>query len=289
MNNLILEMKKIVEDGRDSNLPDILIRNQLKEFLHYFVLDYIYNSQFKGLVFYGGSCLRILYDLPRMSEYLDFEAEKSIDFKKLVDGLDNYFKKDLDLKEKFSFKKEKGINRIFLVFPIMHELGLSPHIGETLRIKVEICPKPKTYFKNLNFVFTPKYRYGKSFVIKHYDLPTLFASKLLAILNRPEKGFLVGKKEEKVNFKGRDFYDLIWYMEKGVQPNEEMLKLNGEKSVDDIFNEINNFVAETNISRGLKKDLEFLFSSQNFISSFTDNFKQIFQNLLKEKYKSIKF
>lgn len=286
MNNLILEMNKIAEEGKDNSLSDVLIRNQLKEFLHYFTLDYIYNSQFKNLFFYGGSCLRILYDLPRMSEDLDFEAEENINFEKLAAGMEDYFMKDLNLKEKFSFKKEKGINRIFLIFPIMHELGLSPHVGETLRVKVEICPKPKIYFKNLNPVYTPKSKYGKSFVIKHYDLPTLFASKLLAILNRPEKGFLVGNKEEKINFKGRDFYDLIWYMEKGVQPNEEMLKLHGEKSVGDIFNKINIFMAETNFSLGLKKDLEFLFSSQDFIKDFTDNFKQIYENLFKEKYKS---
>lgn len=74
MENFILELKKIVDESKDDNLSNDSIRNLLKEYLHYFVLDFIYNSEFKDLIFYGGSCLRILYDLPRMSEDLDFET-----------------------------------------------------------------------------------------------------------------------------------------------------------------------------------------------------------------------
>jgi len=35
-------MKKIVDNGKDNNWSDVLIRNQLKEFLHYFVLDFYF-------------------------------------------------------------------------------------------------------------------------------------------------------------------------------------------------------------------------------------------------------
>lgn len=289
MNNLILEMKKITDEAKDNNLSFTLTRNQLKEYLQYFVLDFIYNSQFKDLIFYGGSCLRILHDLPRMSEDLDFEADESINFNALAKGLRNYFQKDLKLKEKFSFKKEKGINRIFLNFPVMHELGLSPHKEETLRIKVEIRPEPKNYFKKLKPTFTPKSKYGKSFVIKHYDLPTLFASKLAAILDRPKKGFFVGKQEEEINFKGRDFFDLIWYMEKSVLPNEKMLEANNiDNSVEEVFDKISIFISQTNLASGLKKDLEDLFISQNFVENFVENFELTFYNLKKERYNSKK-
>lgn len=64
MNNLIFEMKKITDDAKKEGLSKNQIFVRLKEFLHYFVLDFIYNSEFKGMVFYGGSCLRIIYDLP---------------------------------------------------------------------------------------------------------------------------------------------------------------------------------------------------------------------------------
>lgn len=285
MENLILEMKKIVDESRDDNLSNDLIRNRLKEYLHYFVLDFIYNSKFKDLIFYGGSCLRILHDLPRMSEDLDFEADENIDFKKLVFTLKKHFTENLNLKEKISVSKDTGINRIFLILPVMKELGLSAHSNETLRIKVEIRPVSADYSKMFKPVFTPKSKYGKSLVIKHYDLPTLFASKLVAILSRPAKGFKVGRSEEKINFKGRDFFDLIWYMEKGILPNEEMLKVNGHKeSIGKIFDLISVFITRAELKVGLKKDLEPLFISKDFVDNFVSNFKNIFQKLKEEKY-----
>ena len=167
----------------------------------------------------------------------------------------------------------------------MHELGLSPNKNESLKIKVEIRPEPETYFKKLDTTLAMKSKYGKSFVIKHYDLPTLFASKLAAILDRPQKGFTVEKQEEGISFKGRDFYDLIWYMERGILPNEEMLKANGiNNSIGEVFDKISVFISQTDLRLGLKKDLEALFISQNFVENFANNFEKIFQNLRNEKY-----
>ena len=286
MENLTLEIKKIIGESKEEHLSNDLIRNRLKEFLHYFVLDFIYNSEFKDLIFYGGSCLRILYDLPRMSEDLDFETDKKVDFEKLVLALKKHFAENLNLKEKFSLSKVTGINRLLLILPIMKKLGLSSNISETLRIKIEIRSVSADYLKNIKPILTAKFKYGKSFVVKHYDLPTLFASKLAAILSRLEKGFAVGKAEEKINFKGRDFFDLIWYMEKGVLPNEEMLKVNGfRESVGKIFDKISVFVSGAELKAGLKKDLEPLFISGGFVDNFADNFRNIFENLKNEKYR----
>ena len=285
MENLISEMKKITDESRDNGLSNDLICNRLKEYLHYFVLDFICNSKFKDLIFYGGSCLRILHDLPRMSEDLDFETAKKFNFEKLVLALKKHFTENLDFKEKFSVSKDTGINRIFLILPIMKELGLSSHRSETLRIKIEIRPVPFGYLKNIKPVFTPIYKYGKSFIVKHYDLPTLFASKLAAILSRPEKGFMVGKAEEKINFKGRDFFDLSWYMEKGILPNEEMLRVNGHnESIEKIFDRISVFIAKKELKAGLKKHSEPLFISKNFVDNFVNNFRDRFKNLKDERY-----
>lgn len=286
MENIILEMKKIVEEGRSNGLSFDKIRNELKEYLHYFVLDFIYNSKFKQMIFYGGSCLRIIYGLARMSIDLDFEAEAGTDFTKFKMALEKYFSADLGLKGKFSARgEEKGkyVNRIFLTFPLMNEIGLSAHEDEALKVRIDIMSVSKEYLKNLTPVFTLKSKYGKSFVVKHYDLPTLFASKLAAILDRPQRGFAVGKEEEEIDFKGRDFYDLLWYMENGVLPNEEMLRLKGIKgSVGDVFNEIAVFISKRKLTEGLKRDLEPLFTAP--VDSFIDNFCDIFQRLKAEKY-----
>lgn len=278
-------MKNIVEESR-GEASFVKVRNKLKEYLHYFVLDFIYNSEFKDMVFYGGSCLRIVYDLPRMSIDLDFEAEEGTDFNKFKKSLKKYFSADLKLKNKFYIKGEKKgkyVNRIFLSFSLTNEIGLSSHKDEVLKVRIDIMSVSKDYLKKLAPIFTLKSRYGKSFVIKHYGLPTLFASKLAAILDRSQKGFTVGKEEEKIDFKGRDFYDLIWYMEEKILPNEEMLKLKGVKgSVGDVFDEVALFISKRKLKEGMKKDLEQLFFEP--IDSFVENFRNIFQRLKEQHY-----
>lgn len=161
-----------------------------------------------------------------MSEDLDFEWGRN-DFEKLRVTLESYFEKDMQVHAKTQINTENVICRITLSFPILQELGLSSHKEETLRIKVEIRFVTPEYISLFAPAHTPKTAYGKSFILRHYDLPTLFAGKLSAILDRPKKGFTVGAPQEEINFKGRDFYDLIWYMEKGVIPNKEMLAKNG--------------------------------------------------------------
>lgn len=286
MNNFILEMQNIVRDGKKRGFEDDLICNFLKEYLHYFVLDYIYGSKFKDMVFYGGSALRIFFDLPRLSEDVDFEADEKTDLRKLSIGLENYFKKDLALYEKIQVNKMRTINRIFLKLPVLYEIGLSPHKDEVLRLKVEARPLPAVFFNDVKTSLTLKSRYGVTFVARHYDLPTLFASKLPAILGRGERGFKKGRAENGVNFKGRDFYDLIWYMEQGIAPDSLMLKKKEiKKPLKEIFDEIENFVANNkNFTKGLAGDLRPLFVSGGFVDVFSKNFLEIFRRARKEKY-----
>ncbi len=287
MDNIILEMKTIVRESKRENLSFDKIRNRLKEYLHYFVLDFIYNSEFKNkMIFYGGSCLRIVYDLPRMSIDLDFEVEEGMDFGRLKSLIEDYFKTHFGLKDKFYIKGEKknrNVNRIFLNFAVMNEIGLSPQKDEVLKVRIDTMSAPKSYFKKLTPIFTLKSKYGKSFVIKHYDLPTLFSSKLAAVLDRPEKGFTVGGEDKKIGFKGRDFYDLLWYMEERITPNIEMLKLKGmEGSIGDIFDDISLYISKIKLKAGLKGDLEPLLNSP--VDSFVDSFRIMFERLREERF-----
>jgi len=287
MNNLIFELENIVSENKKKNLPSDVIENLLKEYLHYFVLDFIYNSSdFKDMVFYGGSALRMLFDLPRLSEDIDFEADENLSLAGLAKALENYFKKDLALYEKFSANRMRTINRIFLKFPVLHDIGLSPHKSEVLRLKVEARPLPKEFFKDAKITLTSKSKYGRSFIVKHYDLPTLFATKIPAIFGRGERGFKKGKIEEGINFKGRDFYDLIWYMEQGVVPDPIMLeKKEIKKPLKEIFDEIESFVINNkSFAKGLASDLRPLFVSTGFVDVFSKNFLEIFQRARKDKY-----
>src|SRR3989339_226593 len=60
--NLLLELKTIADQARHEDASFDSIRVRLKEVLHYFVLDCIYNSEFKDMIFYGGTCLRIVHN-----------------------------------------------------------------------------------------------------------------------------------------------------------------------------------------------------------------------------------
>lgn len=272
MNNLLVDMKTIVEEGkRDSHALE-LIRVELKEYLQYFVLDFLYNSEFKAFTFYGGSCLRVVYELPRMSEDLDFEVEEgSADLAVLADGLGRYFKSVLVLKNvKIAPNVRKDVIRIVLSFPIAKDVGFSPHEDETIKIKVEIRIIPHAYLKKVQPIFTPISKFGKAFVLRHYDLPTLMAGKLSAILTRPEKG--------------RDFYDLLWYMEKGIQPNLEMLRANDiTGTVSEIFDRIANQISGMNI-KGIEKDIEYLFPNPNYVKNWIGAFRETFSRLKEERY-----
>ena len=54
-----------------------------------------------------------------------------------------------------------------------------------------------------------------SFVILTYNLSSLMASKIAAIFLRGTRGVGKAVYEEK----GRDIYDLLWYMDKKVVPD----------------------------------------------------------------------
>lgn len=146
-----------------------------------------------------------------------------------------------------------------------------------------------TYLSKLPVVTASIVRYGRSFIVRHYDLPTLFASKLAAILQRTPKGFTVGKPEERIDFKGRDLYDLDWYMQRGILPNEAMLHLNGiDMSIGEVFDSISVFLATRDTRQGLKKDLTHLLRSQGEVESFAETFKERFGRLKEERYTSKK-
>ncbi|MEI7615688.1 MAG: nucleotidyl transferase AbiEii/AbiGii toxin family protein, partial [Actinomycetota bacterium] len=70
-------------------------RNALKEELQYFVLNFIYHHpKYSKWIMYGGSALRIIHDLNRMSVDLDFEISHIVSEKfleELKKEVEDYF------------------------------------------------------------------------------------------------------------------------------------------------------------------------------------------------------
>ncbi len=183
--------------------------NRIREYLQILVLKIMFDHDaFNFLAFVGGTALRILFDLKRYSEDIDFSLiqKRGYYFGKIIHSL----KYELDkngLQPEISAQADKVVHSSFIKFPgLLHSLGLSPLSSRKLAIKLEIDTQPP---KGWNLAVMP---ITQSFVfaVKHFDLPSLYATKLHACFFRKY-------------VKGRDFYDLVWYLGKKVEPNLVLL------------------------------------------------------------------
>lgn len=211
--------------------------NRTREFLQILALKILSDHDcFKNLAFTGGTALRFLYDVRRFSEDLDFSLieRKGYDFPGIISELVRGFKLfglEMDAKP----EAEKTVNSSFLKFiGLLKQLNLSPLIGQKLSIKVEIDTNPPKGGVLQSSMLSKKY----VFSIVHFDLPSLFATKISACFYRKY-------------IKGRDFYDLIWHLSKKTQPNYLLLN-NAIKQTQGYSPEIN----ENNLKEFLLEKIE---------------------------------
>ena len=71
--------------------------NCIKEYLQFFVLEFIYNDPvYKELIFTGGTALQKCFGLDRMSEDIDLDSPHLIDHDLFANGITGYFKNRFD-------------------------------------------------------------------------------------------------------------------------------------------------------------------------------------------------
>lgn len=170
---------------------------------------------FEKAAFYGGTALRIFYGLDRFSEDLDFsllkpDADFSIQpyFKAVTDefsslGLTVSIKQKKKSKQTAidsAFLKAETIWQEIVLEDIIKEIGVRSN--KTLKIKIEVDRQPPLDFKTEEKLLVRPF----SFYVKCFTKPGLFAGKLHALLFRKWKH----------RVKGRDWYDLEWYIKKGI-------------------------------------------------------------------------
>jgi predicted nucleotidyltransferase component of viral defense system len=196
------------KEGRNAKL------NIMREYLQAYILRILYEKKFlRHAAFVGGTALRFLHGLPRFSQDIDFsllEAKKGESFS--LPALMDKAEKELSLAgyDVSMVRRESGaVSWAMVKFrKIMFEAGLSTRPEENLSIRVEIDTNPpegartEPHIVNRYFLL--------SFVT--YDLASLFAGKIHALLNRRYT-------------KGRDFFDLGWYLSKwkNLIPNMKFL------------------------------------------------------------------
>jgi hypothetical protein len=118
-----------------------------------------------------------------------------------------------------------------------------------------------------------------SFVIVTYNMSALMASKLAAIFLRGTRG--AGK--ETFYEKGRDIYDLLWYMGKKIVPDFDYLKAKDVQVSDPrtLFDKLTiqmNQVSNTN----LRQDLLPLFSNVTYIEHWLQNWLESYFRFVQE-------
>ena len=206
MNNSIFEQMC----ARYSTVTKADLMNATHEVMQQITLAGLYRGGFfNQAAFYGGTCLRIFYELQRFSQDLDFSLlQEDTNF-----ALENYFEviivefKALG-KEVFISKKMKtartNVESAFLK-ENTHIYNLQFSNEKQIKIKIEVDTHPPpdftTEFKLLLLPF--------SFMTRCYTLPDLFAGKMHAFLFRNWKN----------RVKGRDWYDFEWYVRNNITLN----------------------------------------------------------------------
>ena len=252
-------------------------RNALKEELQFYVLNFIYHHpEYNGWIMYGGSALRIIHGLDRMSVDLDFEVPHAIT-EKFLEGLKNeiedHFENAYGAGSDFLSMKITTGRGLLLKFHVGGELS-SGSPSKQVHVKIDlnhfVAPKTVTERRPIN-------RDQLSFVINTYNMSALMASKIAAIFLRGARSIGMVTYEEK----GRDIYDLLWYMNKKVVPDFDYLMAKGIDTNDPraLFDKLTiqmNKVSDEN----LKQDLLPLFVNRTYIESWLKNWRETYMRLL---------
>jgi len=201
--------------------------NALKEIYQEIALLGLYRGGFfQKACFYGGTALRIIHNLDRFSEDLDFSLLKKDNefdieeyFTFIVDEFEALnLKVELIKKRKTTksdiesafLKNDTSIHTLSIDVPKLSNILNTIHSGKKLKIKFEVDTNPPLNFKTSSHTML----LPTTFNILAMTLPSLYAGKLHALLFR----------NWKTRVKGRDWYDFEWYIKRGAKVDLRHLK-----------------------------------------------------------------
>ena len=192
---------------------DFLKRSTAREYLQARILQRLQEQgAFLKWAFVGGTALRFLFRMPRYSEDLDFSMvgdARDHGFVHFVNKVKAAFEAEgytADLR----IRDREAVKSAFIKFRgLLFELGISPRRDEALSIRVEIDTNPPAGATMATTII----RRFVTLNLLHHDRSSLLSGKLHAVLSRPY-------------LKGRDLYDLAWYLAEGSWPEPNFPFLN---------------------------------------------------------------
>lgn len=188
-------------------------RNLVREYLQARILESLQKSgAMIPLAFHGGTALRFLFSHGRYSEDLDFSLERkrqNYDFRYYMKSIRSDLSSE-GYQIEIKVNDQKTVHSAMIRFPgLLYEMGLSPMQNEIIAVKIEIDTNPP---EGAGLTTTVVRRFVV-LQLHHYDKASLLAGKLYAILQRSYT-------------KGRDMYDLLWYVSDPNWPKPNLILLN---------------------------------------------------------------
>ncbi|HRX64252.1 MAG TPA: nucleotidyl transferase AbiEii/AbiGii toxin family protein [Candidatus Absconditabacterales bacterium] len=267
---IIEEIKNEIK--RHQGKEDIFKIGYIKEFLQTTIIKEIYElSEAKNLIFYGGTAIRFLFNLNRLSEDLDFVGKGFNDFELLGEHLQKKL-------EKYSLIVDYKVQkfRITLKFRnLLDQFDLQYGNSKDIYIKIEISDHIN-FCKNFEIKIYPIFKHNQSLVIKSFDQSTLFSTKLNAVLYRQRAK---NKNTTNIKVKGRDFYDLFRYLQKNIQPNIDCIP--GVKDLEDLKNKLKEKVNNTDFKEVIQ-DIENFVEDDNMIEFIENHGKEYILEKIEE-------
>ena len=251
-------------------------RNAKYEINQQVVLAGLYRGGFfDTAAFYGGTCLRIFHGLNRFSEDMDFSltaSDSKFCFEKYFPYIEDEFallgrKVEIKKKEKRTFGK---VESAFLK-DNTEVVDISFQTEKSIKIKIEVDTDPPLHFQTENKLLLLPF----SFMVRCFTLSDLYAGKLHALLFRSWKQ----------RVKGRDWYDLEWYVRHGVPLNfahlqERARQFNGlEMSKEDFLERLKERLSSTNIEQVKQDVIPFMKNREETTIWSNDYFVQLAERI----------
>jgi len=233
-------------------------RHLLKEYVECLALEWIGRSEWaKTLTFIGGTNLRLIHDIDRFSEDLDFDCKNLTrdEFVRMTDALIAYLQRNgLPAVAKEKESDNLTAFRRSVLFPgFLKDLGLSAFAEERFLMKIETQDQGFAYEREQRNVA----RCGYFFPIAVPPDPVLCSMKLSALLTRA---------------KGRDFYDAMFLLMRTAPDYDYLAYREGIHDAEELKDALLAKVGAVNLDNK-KRDVEHLLFSASAsarIPSFAD-------------------
>lgn len=211
----------ICEEAYKSGVPRGYESAILREYLQCELLSILFSLQgSERLGFIGGTALRLLWELDRFSEDLDFDnfgESVSVPCRLFEQAADQFVGRGYSAQFQLKNSGEERGGKL-VISDLLYQLGLTGHRTQNIMIKFDYTtpayPVP-TISRMMN-------RFGFLAHIITEPLEVLAARKIHALLNRRRT-------------QGRDLYDLVWFFSRRIKPDLSTLQQEGIDSYSTLF------------------------------------------------------